>query len=131
MEKNNWKIKKTPTYVDLLSVTYGKYNANGLFVAVGRDNTVMTSRNGTKWTLRKTPLNESNELYCITYGNNVFIAISSNGIIISSKNGIIWEVLARVSGNWFSITYSDLGLFVIVGLTNMVMTSVDGECMDD
>ena len=126
METINWNIQKTPTNVDLLSVTYGKYNNIGLFVTVGRDNTVMTSRNGTKWTRRKTPVFENVEWYSITYGNNYFIAISSNGIIISSKNGVIWKVLARVSGTWFSITYSNLGLFVIVGLNNSVMTSIDG-----
>jgi hypothetical protein len=50
-------------------VTYG----NGLFVAVGKGGTILTSPDGVNWTARTS--GTRNDLYGVTYGNGTFVAV--------------------------------------------------------
>jgi hypothetical protein len=58
-------------------VTYG----NGTFVAVGRNGTILTSRDGVNWTQRTSG---GNQLKGVAYGNNTFVAVGEYGTILTS-----------------------------------------------
>jgi len=118
----------TPTTNVWYSVAYG----NGLFVAVsqsGTGNRVMTSPDGTTWTIRTSP--QDNQWNSVVYGNGLFVAVASTGTnrVMTSPDGITWTLRnAAAANNWWSVTYGN-GLFVAVaqsGSTNRVMTSPDG-----
>jgi hypothetical protein len=120
-----WTSQTAPTG-DWTSVTYGA----GLFVAVALDdtNSVMTSPDGSAWTVRSVP--ESNNWKSVTYGNGLFVSVASNGTnrVMTSPDGINWTARSAAEANeWNSVTYGD-GLFVAVADsgTNRVMTSPDG-----
>ncbi len=111
------------------SVTYG----NGLFVAVafsGTGNRVMTSPDGSTWTIRTSAAD--NQWISVTYGNGLFVAVAQTGSgnrVMTSPNGINWTIRTSAANNqWRSVTYGN-GLFVAVanfGTGNRVMTSPNG-----
>ncbi len=59
-------------------MTYG----NGTFVAVGRNGTILTSRDRVNWTEQISPTN--NQLKGVTYGNGRFVAVGIYGTILTS-----------------------------------------------
>ena len=88
------------------SITYG----NGLFVAVGTNNTtysgeVMTSPDGITWTSR----NESAGNYwsAVTYGNGLFVTVGYSGIgnnVMTSPDGVTWTLQTTSTANgWSSV----------------------------
>ena len=105
-----------------LSVAYG----NGLWVAVSRSGTVMTSLDGITWTSRTSPAN--NQWLSVAYGNGLWVAVSQSGgnRVMTSPDGITWTSRASAADNfWISVAYGD-GLWVAVSQTgtgNRVMTS--------
>jgi hypothetical protein len=58
-------------------VAYG----NGLFVAVGGNGTILTSRDGVNWTEQTS---RSNTLNSVTYGKGLFVAVGDGGTILTS-----------------------------------------------
>jgi len=64
--------------LDLYGVTYG----NELFVAVGKDGTILTSPDRMHRTKRASGTN--NWLSGVAYGNNLFVAVGQYGTIITS-----------------------------------------------
>ena len=111
------------------SVTFGK----GLFVALvstsGSDNwgpdnwchSVMTSSDGTVWTMQVSPHRRWNSL---TYGNNCFVAVGDQAVM-TSPDGFTWTMKPSYDF-WSSVTYGN-GLFVAVASNQAVMTSTDGS----
>ncbi len=115
------------------NVTYG----NGLFVAVSRDflqNNIMTSTNGTSWTIRNTPAAHS--WYGVTYGNGLYVAVahdSSTNDVLTSPDGITWTARAGAATSLWSAVAFGNNQFVAVadagGATtpaNSIMISPDG-----
>ena len=111
------------------SVCYG----NGLFVAVGNVGTdrIMTSQNGTTWTVQKNTNTYSWMEVC--YGNGLFVATvydsSGNFKIMTSPDGINWTERAIPVNNSFGALCYGNDIFVAVassGTGNRVMTSPDG-----
>jgi hypothetical protein len=112
-----WPINNTPDSVG--SVIY----ANGRFVALTRDEKILTSVNGLQWTQQSTGLGNMNG---VTYANGLFVAIG-NGTAMISTDGIHWTNL--VSG----VTTLSLngaayghGTFVAVGDSGTILYSTDG-----
>jgi len=108
------------------SVTYGTVGGSGAFVAVGASGAVMTSTNGTVWTLRTTGINSN--WNAVTYGDGVFVAVGASGAVMTSiNNGETWTARTAAANNWESVTYGD-GLFVAVSSSgaDRVMTSANG-----
>jgi hypothetical protein len=68
--------------LDLYGVTYG----NELFVAVGKDGTILTSPDGVNWTVQTSPT--SNTLYGVTYGDGLFVAVGG----ITTPNTLLLAV---------------------------------------
>ncbi len=122
-----WTSRTSAADNDWSSVTY----ANGLFVAVSWQGTIMTSPDGVNWTTRSVGVTQS--WNSVTYGNGLFVAVSSGSgttdRVMTSPDGINWTNRnASVANNWSYVTYGN-GLFVAVaidGTGNRVMTSPDG-----
>jgi hypothetical protein len=68
----NWTARASGTGNQLNGVTYG----NGLFVAVGRDGTILTSPDGATWTARTS--GTGNSLLGVAYGNGLFVAVGKS-----------------------------------------------------
>jgi hypothetical protein len=106
-----------------------------LFVAVGRGTKIMTSPNGTTWTLQSPP--DSGSLYGVCWSPELtlFVAVSEDGTnrVMTSSNAISWASLAQGSTynvRWRSVCWSpQLRIFVAVGETGefMIMTSNNGS----
>jgi len=93
----------------LQAVTYG----NGLFVAVGYNGAILTSRDGVNWTWRTSGTRE--DLQAVTYGNSTFVAVGMHGTILTSRDGVTWTQRTLGADDWLNgVTYGN-GLFVAVG----------------
>jgi hypothetical protein len=105
---------------ELSGIAYG----NNLFVSVGRFGAIVSSADGTTWTVRES--NTRNHLYSIARGNGRFVAIGSAGEVLASGDGIAWA--GQNSGttrNLYAITFTN-GQFVAVGRFGTILTSSDG-----
>ena len=104
----------------LQAVTYG----NGLFVAVGWNGAILTSRDGVNWTWRTSGTRE--DLQAVTYGNSTFVAVGMHGTILTSRDGVTWTQRTLGADDWLNgVTYGN-GLFVAVGYNGAILTSRDG-----
>jgi uncharacterized delta-60 repeat protein len=109
----------------LNSVTWG----NGNFVAVGRYQAILTSPDGTNWTLRAGGDDDVGGPYLqgVAYGNGVFVA--------AGKNGSLWVASSNLTYlDWplspWTVEVEDMlfahGLFIAVGTEGFCATSSDG-----
>ena len=107
-----------------------------LFVAVsntGYKNRVITSFDGTIWTIQESPNNNWTSI-CYSPELNLFVAVANSGTgnrVMTSNDSLTW--ISRTSAadnNWTSVCWaSHLSLFVAVsnsGTGNRIMTSSDG-----
>lgn len=139
--RSDWTLRATPaTEVNWTSLAY---NAS-IIVAVGSGGLglqrVMTSTNGTSWTLRNAA--NDNNWSSVTWAEelDLFVAVANSGPVsgarvMTSANGITWVPRTAASDNsWSSITWAaGLERFVAVassGTGNRVMTSSDGITWD-
>ena len=105
---------------DILSVTYG----NGMFVAVGKSGSIVTSTDGITWTKQTSPV--SSTLIAVTYGNGMFVAVGESGSIVTSTDGITWTKQTLKDRSILNaVTYGN-GMFVAVGENNLSVRSTDG-----
>lgn len=116
---DNWSQVTTGSIERLTDVTYG----NGIFVAVGEGDTLMTSVDGMSWTTmsRVKTINPGIISYTgIAYGEGLFVAVGNNGEIIKSLDGTTWDDMEKYSGNLSCITYGS-GYFVSAGQSGLIL----------
>jgi hypothetical protein len=90
-----WTEQTSGTANALNDVTYGQ----GLYVAVGLSNTILTSPDGVTWTSRSTPVT-INSINDIAFANGVFVAVGdASNPIIYSTDGITWVAGGGTSPN--------------------------------
>jgi hypothetical protein len=95
----------------------------GQFVAVGENGTVLTSPDGSDWTIRSS--NTSKTLASIVWHGSQFVAAGEDGTVLTSADGVAWT--KRPSGtNAFlnSLAENGAGL-VAVGDDGAILTSED------
>lgn len=115
-----WTQRSSPTSKTLHSVTYGyDDNDNTIFVAVGRDGTIITSDwRGVNWTPRYSGVNH--DLFSVTYSleKSMFLAVGFSGqkvIALKSTDGITWSnTTIGTKEQLFGVTYGN-SRFVAVG----------------
>ncbi len=97
---------------------------SGKFVTVGAGGTILTSTDGTNWTIRTSGTTSS--LAGVTYSSNKFIAVGAGGIILTSADGITW--IGRTSGTTNDLKSIKYGSdrFVAAGAGGTILTSADG-----
>lgn len=118
---DNWHVRNSvPGGYTLNAVAYG----NGMFVAVGRQGTILSSPDGTTWTPQTS--GTSATFHGVTHGNDLFVAVGDAGTIFTSPDGKSWT--AQTSGTGLSldsVTYGN-GIFVVVSGGSTNLTSPDG-----
>jgi hypothetical protein len=111
-----WTLR-VPGFNDLKSVTYG----NGLFVVVGWNGTILTSRDGVNWT--KQAPGTSNGLQGVAYGNGTFVAVGNSGTILTSRDGVRWTQRSLPTKGWLTGVAYGNSTFVAVGWYGTILTS--------
>jgi len=115
-----WTPGSTGTNVDLWGVAY----ANGQFVAVGENGTILVSPDGMAWGTRNSGRSEA--LRGVAYGNGQLVVVGGSGTILTSQDAATWT--ARNSGtteDLYGVAYG-AGQFVAVGGGYTILTSPDG-----
>lgn len=110
------------------SINITNYNLNGiatgkgLFVTVGNNGTIYTTRDSNTWVSCVSGTIQN--LNAITYGNNVFVAVGSNGTIVASSDGYHWSnfKISNCSNIFKSVIYQN-GLYIAVGTEGAIYTS--------
>ena len=112
----------------LIGVTYG----NGLFIAVGEADTLITSPDGSNWIPRSS--GTANKMLAgVSYGNGMYVVTmfdsgltTSGKTILTSFTGIDWTIRdIGIATALTDVTYGG-SLFVAVGGPDAVFTSPDG-----
>ena len=108
----------------LFACAYG----NGVWIAAGENNTILSSSNGTTWTARTGPIKDANWRWA-EYGAGQFIVVGGpptidKGYIMSSPDGVTWTRLeSGVKKNLQAIAYSpELNTFAVVGNDGTILT---------
>jgi hypothetical protein len=119
--QSTWEqINPLPQGNDLYSVTY----ANNLFVAVGYAGTILTSPDGTTWTISNS--GTAKVLCSVIYVKNQFVAVGDT--ILTSPDGLTWTT--RNSGTSYGLTCVTYGNGQFVAGTGTpygpTLTSPDG-----
>lgn len=127
-----WTIRRMSTaQMNLNAVAF----ANGKFIAVGggtptkiAGGLVMTSTNGSDWTINETVAGNTNaQFFDIVYGNNVWVITGSSSTpLLSSADGVTWTSRSVPGGVIPGTGSFGNGRFVFSGNGNTVITSTDG-----
>ena len=104
---------------------------------------ILTSADGTNWTLRETAA--TNPIYDVIYANSKFVAAGEDGVILNSSDGTSWDNVTistttydngttvhinYTTNNLNDITYGN-STFVAVGNSGNILTSSDGTSWDN
>jgi len=110
-QTNGWLVRNSPVTEHLYAAEHG----NGTFVVVGNHQTILSSPDGVKWTVRRhTPLTSGTPLRAVTFADNTFVAVGGGDQILTSSNGLKWKV-ARTGDQVLSGVAHGRGRFVAVG----------------
>jgi photosystem II stability/assembly factor-like uncharacterized protein len=113
-----------PQSQPLLAVAHG----TNLFVAVGERGTILTSADGSNWSLQNRRADVS--LHGVAHGNGLFVAVGEGGTILSSSDGTNWAYRYTAAATALNAVTHAAGRFIIVGsapgLSTLVMHSTDG-----
>jgi hypothetical protein len=117
----NWLVQNTGLTGSLFAVTHGL----GRFVAVGFNNTLASSDDGTNWVSHGAAANNYH-LFDVAFGNGRFVAAGRYGRILVSSNGVDW-ILASSPATWeLRLVEFGNGLFVLPFALGTNLLSSDG-----
>jgi PKD repeat protein len=117
-----WARSSSPTEGDLYGVAAGDHR----LVAVGDDNTIITSTDGLNWSA-DTVSAPGSYFNVVAYGNGLFATTGDGGAIFTSADGTNWtqQTSPTTDGLW-GMTFGN-GLWVAVGDEGTIVTSPDGS----
>jgi hypothetical protein len=98
--------------------------SNSLYVLTGAKGTILTSPNGTNWSLRTS--GTSNYLSSVTDWPGGLVATGDNGMILTSTDGITWTRRIVSTTNWLYRVRWLNGSLVAVGQNGIILTSGNG-----
>jgi hypothetical protein len=108
----------------LYACAYG----NGVWIAAGDNNTILSSPDGTTWTARTSPIENAFWRWA-EFGAGKFIIVggatsNTKGYIISSTDGITWTRQdSGVNQTLQAVAYSpELNIFAVVGNNGTILT---------
>ena len=121
----SWTQRTSNADFVLKSVGYG----DGLWVAVGNNNELVTSPDGITWTPRTVDFGNST-MANVCYGNGIWVAVGSAGRLYTSTNGISWVTRDSKFGTTqiegLDFNPAGEGLWIISGASSKIATSPDG-----
>ena len=114
----------TPTGNNLTSVAF----VNGRFFVGGVRGTVLTSTDGTTWSLRTLPA--ANNIFGFQYLNGLYVALGSLGAVFTSPDTLTWTprnsgIVVRDTGTGLIDLVLGNGRIVAVGIGGLTSTSTD------
>ncbi len=116
-----WHSIPKPTTVDLQGVAV---LSNSLYVITGSKGAVLTSPDGSNWTVRVS--STTNLLTSVTAWPGGLIAVGASGTLISSPDGLSWTRRTMNTTNWlYRVRWLNNAL-ITVGQNGTILTSVDG-----
>ncbi|WP_378046558.1 S-layer homology domain-containing protein [Cohnella cellulosilytica] len=113
-----------PTTSHLMGVTY---NPNVGFVAVGYQGTVLTSSNGSDWTIQNSGVASNLSITDVVYGDYGFTAVGLSGTILASADGVSWSSKTPPVVRHYYGVDSVNGKLLISGGAATLVESQDGE----
>lgn len=119
----NWRLQHVRD--DMSGITY----ANDRFVAVGRNGSILVSRDGDRW--KRMPSGTDKLLSAVTYGGGQFVAVGEGGTILTSPDGSQWQdhSLSYWATEFHGVAFGN-GRYVAVGKRDGIegefFTSRDG-----
>ncbi|MFM7751143.1 MAG: PKD domain-containing protein, partial [Opitutaceae bacterium] len=129
----SWNRRAEPVAQSAAQLLYDVTHARGLFVAVGLNQTVLTSPDGASWTRRSFPA--GNSLTGVTHDGTRFVASgyrfsnpAQKGLAAHSPDGITWTTVPVDTGlSQFWGIAAGAGRIVMVGDNGSIWTSADGN----
>jgi hypothetical protein len=126
-----WNSCTSKTTANLLGVCY----AQGIWVTVGEQGTILTSSNGSNWVQQIS--GTSRRLRAITYGKGQFLAVGGDAappitsrVVLASSDGTNWATLYDVAGevSLAGVAYAK-GNYVALasGFSSDVLSSTNGS----
>ncbi|MDQ0087591.1 hypothetical protein J2T12_000985 [Paenibacillus anaericanus] len=88
----------SPVTADLKKVVYDG-NDEGLYVAVGRSNTIITSKDGLIWKKERIIEASNSSFYDVIYGNGSFVAVGDDGVYKRIKDLGAPTNVTAIAGN--------------------------------
>lgn len=117
----SWLPRTSGTTSDLEDIIF----ADGNFLTVGANGTILVSPDGIGWDTRDA--GTSAHFRSVTQGAGKIVAVGAAGAIFSSEDSHLWTQRdGWTSGNLHSVTYGN-GAFVAVGDNGRIRRSSDGE----
>lgn len=121
-----WIPFTIPNYSGNISAgTFG--NGRYVFAGSGASYSLLTSTDGSNWTITNTTVGLPFE--AATYGNGKFVLVTSDGEIVTTSDGVNYSLVQFPSTELFSVAYGN-GRFVAVGGSvsagSTIYTSTDG-----
>jgi hypothetical protein len=109
-----WQVRRSPVASDLRAVTSG----NGILVAVGSEQTILTSSNGSDWTVRSHRPGSADSFHAVTYSQGTFVAVGTGeAFLCTSTDGANWRNSLAAYNEWQTRhgVASREGLFIAAG----------------
>lgn len=116
----DWKDYFESDDTSFMEIAYG----NGIYVAVGTNGGIYTSKDLINWTKQKSGV--SQKLVGVNFGKNQFIITGVDGVILTSSNGVDWIKRESNTTSYLIRSRYGNGMYVAVGYNAIVLTSIDG-----
>jgi hypothetical protein len=114
-----WTEQNPQTGNELEDVTYG----NGVFVATGWNNTIVSSPDGITWTKHTITLQYQQRIWGVEFCNGLFVAYGQYGAVLTSPDGAQWtKRTTMLTGDIGAAAYDGANL-IITGNTGGVQKS--------
>ncbi len=115
----SWSLAQTVTR-QIESLTY----ADGQYVAVGDDGTMLTSSDGSSW--QSLPALTARRLLGVAHGAGRFVAAGARGTMLTSTDGYVWSAISSGTPDRLETVDYSGGRFVAVGENGTIITSNNG-----
>ncbi len=116
-----YKVPSLPTTNTLQGVTIAD---DGVYVVTGTQGTILTSPDGTNWTVQVS--GTTNVLSSVTSWPGGLVAAGDNGTILTSADGIKWNREPAPPTNWLYRVRWLNGVLIAVGQSGTILTSTNG-----
>ena len=119
----NWEVVESGISNSLNAIIY----AEGKYISVGNNGTIVTSEDVESWTERTSGTNQNLNGIAYSPRLSVYVAVGSSGTVLKSSNGVNWvQVESGTTRNLESICYSAIMNYLcLVGANGFIMISSD------
>ena len=116
----NWTRRALKNRINLYGIAHG----NGLFVAVGDGDWILTSLGGATWRAHRAPTSDV-LLAAVAFSAGTFVVVGDSGTILTSTNGIEWQKQnSGTSAHLNTVVPSPNGF--VAAASGLAWTSPDG-----